>query len=486
MFIAPCCISQVCSSCNNAFKEGTKASVTDGRFVCEPCVQDLKEDAEVTEHKTLPLQVHDFRTLALLTKEIERTSRNFDLDIEVESGPTPTAYQRKMTMDLVMALLKKKKRLNLEEAYGIITRATKELEKEPNLLEIDSKDLFVVGDLHGQLEDLLLNLKIMETLGKGGRMLFLGDYVDRGDNSCEVLLIVCLLKTLYPERVFLLRGNHESRSISKLYGFHKEAAKKYSTKFYELCILLFKALPIAAKVEGTDAYFLAVHGGLSEHLNLISDFNTVIPNRVENRMEPEDHPLMYQSLWNDPFPDYKGYLADTLRLGVDPLTEEEYNAKYFVQNAMRGSEIDYFSKAATEALIEREREARAKDPTLAPKPLVGIIRAHLPPEVNGIGGVILQDGLVINPFGASFYTGLNNRGSILQLSASALHGNRIADFSIVKPTPTRLAFFDPLSELFQRFPKLPAALARFGPLLHGCDAHGPLLPAPVFTSPVSL
>ena len=90
----------------------------------------------------------------------------------------------------------------------------------------------VVGDLHGQFYDLL------QYLDKGGKppsanYLFLGDYVDRGRNSIETFTLLLALKVKYPENVWLLRGNHETPEISRLYGFFTECTERYSKALWD-------------------------------------------------------------------------------------------------------------------------------------------------------------------------------------------------------------------------------------------------------------
>ena len=113
-----------------------------------------------------------------------------------------------------------------EDEVKVICEKTKEaLSKEENVVPV-AAPVTVVGDIHGQFADLVEMMKI------GGKApdtnyLFLGDYVDRGYDSVETVCTVMAMKARWPGRVTLLRGNHESRQITQVYGFYDECLRKY-------------------------------------------------------------------------------------------------------------------------------------------------------------------------------------------------------------------------------------------------------------------
>jgi len=81
--------------------------------------------------------------------------------------------------------------------------------KDPNLLTLFDP-VTVVGDIHGQYYDFVKMLDVGGHPSKT-KYLFLGDYVDRGSFSCEVVLLLYSLKLNFPSTIFMLRGNHECR-----------------------------------------------------------------------------------------------------------------------------------------------------------------------------------------------------------------------------------------------------------------------------------
>jgi serine/threonine-protein phosphatase 2B catalytic subunit len=111
-------------------------------------------------------------------------------------------------------------------------------------------------------------------------LLFLGDYVDRGSYSIEVVIFLYCLKINFPNEVMMLRGNHESRAMTEHFTFREEVLRKYGgdEDVYETIIETFEALPIAADVNGD---YLCMHGGISPELATVEDIN-----RIDRFIEP--------------------------------------------------------------------------------------------------------------------------------------------------------------------------------------------------------
>ncbi|GAB1222254.1 hypothetical protein ENUP19_0160G0008 [Entamoeba nuttalli] len=179
-----------------------------------------------------------------------------------------------------------------EDALRALCDKAKEiLLNEPNVIKIDYP-VTVCGDLHGQFPD------VKEVFNIGGKLpdtnyLFLGDFVDRGFHSIETASLMVALKVRYPNRVHLLRGNHESRQITQIYGFYDECMKKYgSSDAWQILTNLFDCLPLSALI---DQRYFCVHGGLSPSLKKVDQISML--NRV--REVPHEGP-MCDLLWSDP------------------------------------------------------------------------------------------------------------------------------------------------------------------------------------------
>ena len=122
--------------------------------------------------------------------------------------------------------------------------------------------LTIGTDVHGQYYDLL---RFMNEAGVPPQTnyLFLGDYVDRGQQSIETMCLLLAYKIKYPENVFLLRGNHECQNISQIYGFYDECRRRYNLSLWRRFVKLFDVMPAVALIE---AKIMCMHGGLSPEL----------------------------------------------------------------------------------------------------------------------------------------------------------------------------------------------------------------------------
>lgn len=170
-------------------------------------------------------------------------------------------------------------------------KAREILIEEANVQWVDSP-VTICGDIHGQFHDLLELFKV------GGpcpdtNYLFMGDFVDRGFYSVETFLLLLALKVRYPDRITLIRGNHESRQITQVYGFYEECQRKYgSASVWRHCCEVFDYLALGALVDGR---VFCVHGGLSPNIHSIDQIRL-----LDRKQEVPHDGAMCDLLWSDP------------------------------------------------------------------------------------------------------------------------------------------------------------------------------------------
>uniref|UniRef100_A0A3Q2NV35 Serine/threonine-protein phosphatase with EF-hands n=1 Tax=Fundulus heteroclitus TaxID=8078 RepID=A0A3Q2NV35_FUNHE len=188
---------------------------------------------------------------------------------EVYSGPHLTFP---LTVEQAVGLLeafRNKKQLHSRYVLELLLETWKLLRLLPNINRIStcqSKEV-TICDLHGQLEDLLLIFYKNGTPSLEKPYLFNGDFVDRGKDSIEILLILFSFMLVYPCDVYLNRGNHEDHIIN-LYGFTKEVLTKYKIhgkRILKLLQKIFSWLPLASVI---DQKVLVLHGGISDSTDL--------------------------------------------------------------------------------------------------------------------------------------------------------------------------------------------------------------------------
>lgn len=176
------------------------------------------------------------------------------------------------------------------EITAICQAAREVFLSQPALLEL-SPAVKIVGDVHGQYTDLI---RLFEMCGfpPNANYLFLGDYVDRGKQSLETILLLLCYKLRFPENFFLLRGNHECANVTRVYGFYDECKRRCNVKIWKTFVDTFNCLPIASIVAGK---IFCVHGGLSPSLSHMDDIRQIVrPTDVP------DYGLLNDLLWSDP------------------------------------------------------------------------------------------------------------------------------------------------------------------------------------------
>lgn len=194
----------------------------------------------------------------------------------------------------------------------VVTEATKLFRSEPNLVEFTvapANHVTIIGDLHGQLDDLLLIFRENGLPSSTNPYLFNGDFVDRGDRGVEIAVIIYLFKILYPKHVLVNRGNHEELSITQVFGFMKECEQKYDRTIFDMFCESFRHLPLATLI---DNRVLAVHGGIGRDFIPLREFNTLDRAgydltrwREKPKSKAEKEPyrkmtIMRDLLWSDP------------------------------------------------------------------------------------------------------------------------------------------------------------------------------------------
>ncbi|KAJ0403190.1 hypothetical protein ATCC90586_000161 [Pythium insidiosum] len=194
-------------------------------------------------------------------------------------------------LDRQIEQLKRCEYLKESEVKALCQKAREILVDESNVQRIDAP-VTICGDIHGQFYDL------KELFNVGGECpetnyLFMGDFVDRGFYSVETFLLLLALKVRYPDRITLIRGNHESRQITQVYGFYDECLRKYgSVNVWRYCTEIFDYLSLSAIIE--DKIF-CVHGGLSPSINTLDQIRI-----IDRKQEVPHDGAMCDLMWSDP------------------------------------------------------------------------------------------------------------------------------------------------------------------------------------------
>ena len=229
-------------------------------------------------------------------------------------------------------------------------------------LNDDSSINYIFGDIHSDsitLTAFLVHIDFINKIQQGEnlRLLFLGDYVDRGKGAFKTLELLLILKYLFPQNVFLLRGNHdggmlineheyklcvgrnhnttdEDYFVATLFNMLKEKNKK--TKLLAEYLKFFNNLCHIALLKNGSETILCVHGGIArptddkfDHLNTISDLYN------ENIIDNLNGSVVHNMLWSDPAEDISLY-RDTRRFFFYEKQFDCFLEKFKINKIIRG------------------------------------------------------------------------------------------------------------------------------------------------------
>lgn len=165
------------------------------------------------------------------------------------------------------------------------------------------------------------------------KYLFLGDYVDRGDYSIEVITLLFSLAILFPDHIYLLRGNHEFRETNMSYGFYEQIKSQYEEchdELFETFNNAFDFLPISAIV---NKCIFCVHGGLSSKLTLVSTIN-----RLQRPIKECSGQLLQDLMWSDPTTEIDAFLPSARGSGT-------LFGFYATSTFLKGNNLKYLVRA---------------------------------------------------------------------------------------------------------------------------------------------
>jgi len=208
------------------------------------------------------------------------------------AGPSRSDLDRQIDMLRRCEIIKE------SEVKALCQKAMEILMEESNVQRVDAP-VTICGDIHGQFYDLKELFKVGAEC-PDTNYLFLGDFVDRGFYSVETFLLLLALKVRYPDRITLIRGNHESRQITQVYGFYDECLRKYgSVNVWRYCTEIFDYLSLSALIEERILFL---------HERLTPEINTLDQIRVIDRKQEVPHDgAMCDLLWSDPEDGIEGW-----------------------------------------------------------------------------------------------------------------------------------------------------------------------------------
>ncbi|KAI4385064.1 hypothetical protein MLD38_003130 [Melastoma candidum] len=334
--------------------------------------------------------------------------RNTDVNLDVEPQYSGARIEGDVvTLEFVKKMMedfKNQKSLHKRYAYQIVLQTREMLRSLPSLVDIDiphGTHFTVCGDVHGQFYDLLNIFELNGLPSEENPYLFNGDFVDRGSFSLEVILTLFAFKCMSPSAIYLARGNHESKSMNKIYGFEGEVRSKLSEAFVELFAEVFCCLPLGHVLAGK---VFVVHGGLFSVDGVkLSDIRS-----IDRFCEPPEEGLMCEILWSDPQP----------MPGRGP--------------SKRGVGLSFGADVTKKFLQDNNLDL--------------VVRSH---EVKDEGYEIEHEGKLITVFSAPNYCDqMGNKGAFIRFEAPDLKPNIVTFSAVPHPDVKPMAYANNFLRLF--------------------------------------
>jgi len=274
----------------------------------------------------------------------------------------------------------------VDTLYLITNAAGKIIGAQPVLVKA-SVPCRIFGDTHGQLRDVLMLFHAFgaPAADKDVCFVFNGDFVDRGKHQLALVGLLFALKVSMPDKIFLVRGNHEEKSMNSKYGFAAECfsslGQDFGFRILSLMQKVFDVLPLGCLV---GEKILVVHGGLGDaRWGLAELMNVRRPLRHED-LNNEDNDWINSILWSDPIED----------------DNQDGDAKVFgVHASPRGKVAKQFGWDVTKVFCARNG-------------LSLIVRSHQSKR-GSPGFDVMHDSLLMRVFSARDYEGHSNDGATL-------------------------------------------------------------------------
>lgn len=324
-----------------------------------------------------------------------------------------------------------------------VCRAAKNIFLEEDRCLKVASPVWVMGDIHGKYENLYRyeqNLWKMGLTISTQKYLFLGDYVDRGIHGVEVVLALFAQKVIAKDKLFMIRGNHELRSIQKYFSFYKECTDTFGNemgdRLWQEINKTFDCLPVAAVV---DDQIFCVHGGIPRPSLLSEDPNTNIADEINDKVEtpvsdPENRcPLAWDLMWSDPMRDQDVVLlpaGEREKIDNDDTRQEEQLQQWELFNPPQGSQIQPWHKLDINFGPNKRRQTaavfnqEALEHFLKRYGLTQVIRAH---EVQQNGFRVCMGDKLLTVFSAANYCNSQNDSACILINDKTLRFVKMVD-----------------------------------------------------------